>query len=102
MQLIEENDSFEGEVDDLLFLSLSGRMLNNNNVLRDFKKYAIEAGITKRFYIHLLRHSAATHYLSSSGDVESLRLILGHADSGGGNYSLVGEQIEEIYNLLTE
>ncbi len=76
----EENALFEGEVDDLLFLSLSGRMLNNNNVLRDFKKYAVEAGITKRFDIHLLRHSSATHYLTSSGDVESLRLILGHAD----------------------
>ncbi|WHT49825.1 tyrosine-type recombinase/integrase [Sporosarcina thermotolerans] len=63
LQLQEENALFEGEVDDLLFLSLSGRMLNNNNVLRDFKKYALEAGITKRFYIHLLRHSAATHYL---------------------------------------
>ncbi|WP_406904110.1 tyrosine-type recombinase/integrase [Bacillus cereus] len=28
----------------------------------------------------MIRHSAATHYLSSSGDVESLRKILGHAD----------------------
>jgi len=55
-------------------------MLNNNNVLRDFKKYAVVAKRTKRFYIHLIRHSAATPYLSSSGDVESLRLILGHSD----------------------
>ena len=46
-QLLEENEAFEGEVDDLIFLSLSGRMLNNNNVLRDFKKLAQEAGITK-------------------------------------------------------
>ncbi|MFC0469575.1 tyrosine-type recombinase/integrase [Halalkalibacter kiskunsagensis] len=79
-QLIEENELFESEVDDLLFLSLSGRMLDKNNVLRDLRKYAVEAGIKKRFYIHLLRHSCATHYLSSSGDVESLRKILGHAD----------------------
>ncbi|ANC78260.1 integrase [Fictibacillus phosphorivorans] len=80
IHLIEENIQFESEVDDLVFLSLSGRMLNNNNCLRDFKKYAVEAGIKKRFYIHLLRHSVATHYLSSLGDVESLRKILGHAD----------------------
>jgi integrase/recombinase XerD len=53
---------------------------NNNNCLRDFKKNAIEAGIKKSFYIHLIRHSVATHYLSSSGDVESLRNILGHAE----------------------
>jgi integrase/recombinase XerD len=79
-QLLEENEQFEGEIDDLVFLSLSGRMLNNNNCLRDFKKYAVEAGIKKRFYIHLLRHSIATQFLSSSGDIEALRRILGHAD----------------------
>jgi integrase/recombinase XerD len=55
-------------------------MLNKNNVLRDFKKWAQEAGIKKRFYLHLIRHSVATEYLRSSGDVESLRKILGHAD----------------------
>ncbi|MEL4010470.1 tyrosine-type recombinase/integrase [Bacillus velezensis] len=29
--------------------------------------------------MHLIRHSAATHYLES-GDIESLRKILGHSD----------------------
>lgn len=77
--MIEVNESFENEVDDLLFLSLSGRMLGKNNVLRDVRKYAKEAEITKRFYLHLIRHSVATHYLST-GDVESLRKILGHSD----------------------
>lgn len=79
IQLLEENQAFEDDVDDLVFLSLSGRMLNKNNVLRDFRKYAKEAQITKRFYLHLIRHSAATHYLNT-GDIESLRKILGHAD----------------------
>ncbi len=79
VQLLEENGAFEGEVDDLIFLSLSGRMLSKNNVLRDLRKYAEEAEITKRFYLHLIRHSAATHYLES-GDIESLRKILGHSD----------------------
>ncbi|WP_377887959.1 tyrosine-type recombinase/integrase [Alkalihalobacillus sp. R86527] len=77
--LLVENEAFEGEVDDLLFLSLSGRILNKNNILRDFKKYALEANINKRFYLHLIRHSVATHFLES-GDVESLRQILGHSD----------------------
>lgn len=79
VQLLEENEAFEGEVDDLIFLSLSGRMLNNNNILRDFKKLAQEAGIKKRFYLHLIRHSSATLYLEN-GDIESLRKILGHSD----------------------
>ncbi|KQU22173.1 integrase [Bacillus sp. Leaf13] len=79
VQLIEENEAFTDETDDLIFLSLSGRMLSNNNVLRDLKKYAKETGITQRFYLHLIRHSVATHYLNT-GDIESLRKILGHQD----------------------
>ncbi len=45
MQLLEENEAFEDDVDDLIFLSLSGRMLSKNNVLRDMRKYAIKAKI---------------------------------------------------------
>ena len=81
VQLIAENEAFDGEVDDLIFLSLSGRKLDNNNVLRDFRKLAVEAGIEQRFFLHQIRHSSATLYLSSGGDLETLRLILGHADN---------------------
>ena len=51
VQLMEENKAFEGEIDDLIFLSLSGRKLSNNNVLRDFRRIAVEAKIEKRFSI---------------------------------------------------
>jgi integrase/recombinase XerD len=54
-------------------------MLSKNNVLRDLRKYAVESGIKKRFYLHLLRHSSATLYLEN-GDIESLRRLLGHRD----------------------
>jgi len=80
IQLLKENEVFEGETDNLIFLSLSGRMLSKSNLLRDLKKWASEAGIKKRFYLHLIRHSVATEFLRSSGDIESLRKILGHAD----------------------
>ncbi|WP_252188983.1 tyrosine-type recombinase/integrase [Bacillus mycoides] len=79
MQLLEENEALEGEVDALIFLSFGASMLSKNNVLCDMRKYAVEAGITKSFYSHLIRHSAATHYLST-GDIGSLRRILGHRD----------------------
>lgn len=49
LQLLEENEAFEDDIDDLIFLSLSGRMLNKNNILRDMRKYAEEAGIKSDF-----------------------------------------------------
>lgn len=41
---------------------------------------ALEAGITKRVYPHLLRHSFATEWLRRGGNVVSLRNVLGHFD----------------------
>lgn len=41
---------------------------------------AKEAGIEKRVYPHLLRHSYATNFIRKGGNVVSLKQILGHAD----------------------
>jgi integrase/recombinase XerD len=41
---------------------------------------AQEAGITKRVYPHLLRHSHASNWLRRGGDVVMLQKNLGHAD----------------------
>jgi integrase/recombinase XerD len=41
---------------------------------------AQEAGITKRVYPHLLRHSHASNWLRRGGDVVMLQKTLGHAD----------------------
>ncbi|WP_255254362.1 MULTISPECIES: tyrosine-type recombinase/integrase [Bacillus cereus group] len=68
MQLLEENGAFEGEIHDLIFLSLSGHMLSQNNVLRDMRKYTVEARITKHFHLHLIRHSAATNIVCAFSD----------------------------------
>lgn len=50
---------------------------------------AIEAGITKRVYPHLLRHSFATAWVRSGGNLISLRNVLGHFDLSmiSGTYS---------------
>jgi site-specific recombinase XerD len=41
---------------------------------------AREAGISRRVYPHLLRHSFATNWLRKDGNVVSLRNVLGHFD----------------------
>jgi len=43
---------------------------------------AREAGIEKRVYPHLLRHSLATEWLRRGGNIISLQRLLGHSDLG--------------------
>lgn len=43
------------------------------------KGYAKDAGIEKRMYPHLLRHSAATYYLEKGLDIKEVQVLLRHS-----------------------
>jgi integrase/recombinase XerC len=63
-----------------LFVGNRGARISPRTVQAMVQKRAIEAGLPKRVYPHLFRHSFATHVLESSGDLRGVQEMLGHAD----------------------
>lgn len=74
----ELRDRRVGSGDGALFVSRSGARLTKGGFWRRFKRHAARAGITRRVYPHLLRHSFAVHMLAGHADLRSLQLLLGH------------------------
>lgn len=61
------------------FLDQNGNRCSDNLVKLVFQRLKEETGI-ERLHPHLLRHTFATYYLADGGDLETLRLILGHSN----------------------
>ncbi|GIP53103.1 tyrosine-type recombinase/integrase [Paenibacillus vini] len=76
-ELMRETVEFSS---DYVFLSNYGERLTPNHFRHQLKKYAEMAGLDKRVYPHLMRHSGATLFLEEGGSQRHLQVILGHAD----------------------
>lgn len=61
------------------FVDRFGSRCSDNLVKQVFQDLKCSTGID-RLHPHLLRHTFATYYLLDGGDLESLRLILGHSN----------------------
>lgn len=76
--LIQEYKQFKfyGEY---FFTMKDGKHITKNTIKMLFQRLKVETGI-KRLKAHLLRHTFATNYLCNGGNLEMLRLIMGHTD----------------------
>lgn len=77
-ELIEEYRRFKYNRE-YFFVLEDGQRITANAVKMLFQRLKAKTGI-KRLKPHLLRHTFATNYLYSGGNLEMLRLILGHTD----------------------
>lgn len=61
-----------------VFLNQRGSPLSRVSVWSIVNKAASEAGITKKVYPHIFRHSFATHLLEAGADLRAVQEMLGH------------------------
>jgi integrase/recombinase XerD len=65
-----------------LFLGEHGRRLTTARIWQIVQELAKLAGVTKKIWPHLLRHSFATHLLGRGADLRAIQEMLGHASLG--------------------
>ncbi len=63
-----------------LFINRYGKRLSQRSLQKAISRYALKAGLDKRVFPHMVRHSFATHLLDGGADLRVVQELLGHAN----------------------
>lgn len=82
-----------------LFVNCQGERISRQGFWKIIKQYQHSAGIDVEITPHSLRHSFAAHLVENGADLESLKMMMGHADiSSTQIYTcFVNEKIRSVY-----
>ncbi len=82
-----------------VFLNRFGEPFSRMGIWKIVRKNVVEAGILRRVYPHIFRHSFATHLLENGADLRAVQEMLGHSDiSTTQIYTHVSRQyLKEVY-----
>ena len=80
MEKLSMGDKYNSSLDLVFPNGYGGIMIPHNITKRSFKKYLVNAGLSRETRFHALRHTAATLLLASGVNVKVVSEMLGHSN----------------------